>query len=161
VCEYFPGVDHINERQMALYIRCCDSRDALDAYRHYLKKAGTSSLIERFLVDVLMIEQCWECLDKFDASLPLKKDSEPVQKSIPDMMDGRWEKALELLKPVPRVSPYALVKLFCRAMVSFYNEDDSGVKRAISMIPKDFCLYLFLSDLLLAITSPTGNLATK
>jgi hypothetical protein len=31
--------------------------------------------------------------------------------------------------------------MFCLAMVCFYNEDDSGMHGALSMIPEEFPLY--------------------
>ncbi|KJR42022.1 hypothetical protein MCHI_002080, partial [Candidatus Magnetoovum chiemensis] len=53
------------------------------------------------------------------------------------MDSGEWDSALELMKNIPRSSPFAPVKLFCKAVSAFYNNDNSAVLKAAAMIPPD------------------------
>ncbi len=152
VCEYFPGIEKVSEEQMAAYLRCCSAEGAFSAYRYYISKKGTSTLLEGPLADLLLQGQGWQYLDGIDSSIPLVRDSEVIKKAIPLMEKGQWEKALEALGSIARLSPFAPVRMFCRAMVAFYKEDDKAFVRSIAMIPDDFFLKPLLDALELTIT---------
>lgn len=152
VCEYFPGIEKISEDQMKDYLKCCSIQGAFDAYRHYFSKLGTSQTLELTLADLLLQERCWHFLSDFRQSEPLRRDSETVRKAIPKMENGQWEDAMEALRPIARISPFASLRMFCRAMAAFYKEDDTALERAATMISEDFCLKPLLDALTLTVS---------
>ena len=151
VCEYFPGIDRVSEEQMAFYLKCCSVDEAFHTYQYYISKKGLSPVMERILADLLLEKQCWSNLDAFDGVVPLKRDSETVKKAMPVMEEGQWEQARDMLVSIPRQSPFAPVRLFCRAMAAFYENDDKIFNRAKDLIDDDFILKPLLENLSAAI----------
>lgn len=160
VCEYFPGIEKVSDEQMAAYLKCCSAEGAFSAYRYYISKKETSTVLERPLADLLLQGQGWQYLDGIDSSTPLVRDSEVIKKAIPLMEKGQWEKALETLGSIARLSPFASVRMLCRAMVAFYKEDDPAFSRSLAMIPNDIFLKPLLDALELTIT-PTKDEPAK
>ena len=152
VCEYFPGIDKVSEEQMAAYFKCCSGEGAFCAYQYYITKKGLSPLLEQTLADLLLQNQCWSNLDGFDVSVPLKRDSEAIKQALPMMEEGKWEEARDVLGSITRQSPFASLRMFCRAMAAFYEKDDITFQRAVSMVHKDFFLKPLLDNLATALT---------
>jgi len=138
--EYMPEFKKVSEGDMEAYISTCPNKEAFDAYAEYIQANDRSAKTERLLANRLFTSGKWELLNKLDESLPLRCDAIPAQKAVLLMNSGNWEEALEALKPIGRSSCFAHVRMFCRAMVSFYREDDKDMLRALSMIPDDFPL---------------------
>lgn len=138
--EYMPWIDQLSEDDMISYISTCSNKEAFDIYAGYSSANDCSPRAEQFLANRLFKSDQWEFPDKLDKSLPIRRDAAPMQKAIPLMNSGNWEDALEALLPISRTSPFAPARMFCRAMVSFYKEDDQDMCRALSMIPDDFPL---------------------
>lgn len=147
VCEYFPGIDKVGEEQMAAYLKCCSGEGAFCAYQYYITKKGLSPLLEQTLADLLLQNQCWSNLDGFDATVPLKRDSEAIKQALPMMEEGKWEQVRDVLGSITRQSPFAPVRMFCRAMAAFYEEDDKTFVRATALIHEDFFLKPLLETL--------------
>jgi hypothetical protein len=152
VCEYFPGIDKVSEEQMAAYFKCCSGERAFCAYQYYITKKGLSPVLEQTLADLLLQKQCWSNLDGFDATVPLKRDSEAIKQALPMMEEGKWEEARDVLGSITRQSPFAPVRMFCRAMAAFYEEDDTTFLRATALIHEDFFLKPLLDNLAAALT---------
>ncbi len=140
VQEYMPWVDQLTEDDMIAYISTCSSKEAVNIYAGYLSANDISARAEQFLANRFFKSGSWELLDKLDESIPIRRDAEPMQKAIPLMNTGRWDDACDALLPIARSSPFAPVRIFCRAMASFYNENDKDMAKALSMIPDDFPL---------------------
>ncbi len=96
--------------------------------------------MERALADRLVIERYWEGLDFLDTSHPLRRDAGAVMPGIDAMDAGDWARAADLLQGVPRRSPFAAWRLFCKAMVCFGAGDDDGLLRTLDHLPADFAL---------------------
>ena len=134
------SVPSLSEDEWLQYVRYLDGGDALATYAGHLA-GGTSMLrVERALADRLVVQRCWECLDVFDESHPLRRDAVAVMPGLDAMDAGDWGGAASLLQGVPRRSPFAAWRLFCKAMVCFGAGDDDGLRRTLDLLPADFVL---------------------
>ncbi|MBW2568456.1 MAG: hypothetical protein JRD93_02305 [Deltaproteobacteria bacterium] len=138
---FMPAYDKLSDKDLLAFMKGASIEDSISAYNRYIRENSRSSAVERYLAGQFIIHRQWDLLDNLDERAPLKKDAAPVSQAAELMHNGDWETALACLKPVLRTSPFAPVRIFCLAMVSFYNEDDSAMQRALSMIPEDFSLY--------------------
>ena len=125
---------------LAQYIDHLAPADALRAYGEYLGQREPVGALERKLADLLVAHRCWEALAPLAADHPLRRDTEPMQQAIASMDAGDWEQAGAQLRGIGRHSPYAPWRLFCKAMVSFGEEDHGGLRRALDLLPEDFIL---------------------
>ena len=96
--------------------------------------------VERALADRLVVERCWGALEVLDESHPLRRDAGAVNAGLGAMDAGDWAQAASLLRGVPRQSPFAAWRLFCKAMVCFDAGDDAGLRRILDLLPEDFAL---------------------
>ena len=74
---------------------------------------------------------------KVKPAVTLKYESPLAEKAITLMNEGQWEEALEELNDLPRKSSDAPLKMLCKAMVCFYEENDAQMQKALSLIPYD------------------------
>ncbi len=121
------------------------------------KEAPSAPALESALVNRLLEKREWDFLDCFDKNLPLCRDAETVRAALPFMDDGDWSAALPVLRTLPRKSPFASLRLFCRAMASFYREEDEDAIKALSLIPESFLLHAVARDLSHALSLPVGS----
>jgi tetratricopeptide (TPR) repeat protein len=135
-----PSPGSLTEADMVDLISCASVQDAVRLYIDFTKSHSPSIQLDQHVAYRLMMTDDWQPLEKLDVSHPLRRDSRPVQDAVPLMNQGDWENALQALKSVPRVSPYAPIRLFCRAMGLFYQENDSEMMQTLSRIPNDFPL---------------------
>ncbi len=140
------SVPALSEDEWVQYVRYLDGGDALAAYADHL--AGGTSLprVERVLADRLVVERFWAGLDVFDESHALRRDAAAVGSGLDAMDAGDWAQAASLLQGVPRRSPFAAWRLFCRAMVCFGAGDDDGLRRILDRLPEDFVLARTVAD---------------
>ncbi|MBC2695093.1 MAG: hypothetical protein HF982_07435 [Desulfobacteraceae bacterium] len=138
---FMPTYDKLSDMDMLAFMKGASIEDSISTYNGYIEQNSRSSAVEQYLAGQFLIHRQWDLLDNLDERVPLKKDAAPVFQAAEFMHSGDWESALACLKPVSRISPFAPARMFCIAMASFYNEDDSGMQRALSMIPKEFPLY--------------------
>ena len=134
------SVGTLGEDDLILYIGCLDGADALSVYAESLISRPTSPRLERVLADLLVIRRCWSGLDVLDASHPLRRDAEPVMRSLDAMDAGDWGRAADRLQGVSRRSPFAPWRVFCKAMTCFGAGDDQGLRRTLELLPADFAL---------------------
>ena len=130
----------LSEDDWVRYVRHLDGAHATAAYAAHLAERPPLPRVERTLADRLVTERCWEGLDAFAPSHPLRRDAVEVRPGLDALDAGDWPRAAALLQGVPRRSPFAAWRLFCRAMVCFDAGDDDGLRRAIDLLPPDFVL---------------------
>jgi len=130
----------LSEDEWVQYVRYLDGGDALAAYADHLVRGTALPRVERVLADRLVVQRFWVALDVFDETHPLRRDAAAVRSSLDAMDAGDWAQAANLLQGVPRRSPFAVWRLFCRAMVCFGAGDDDGLRRIVDRLPDDFVL---------------------
>ena len=134
------SVEALGDEDLILCIRSLEGADAPAVYADFLASRPASPRVERVLADRLVIRRCRDGLDALDASHPLRRDAEPVMRSLGAMDAGDWGRAGEHLQGVSRRSPFAPWRVFCKAMVCFGAGDDQGLRRAMELLPADFAL---------------------
>ncbi len=127
----------LSEDDWILYLRHLAGADALAAYAEHLAAGPPLPRVERALADRLVVQRGWEGLDVLDESHPLRRDAEQVTSAVDAMDAGDWARAADLLQGVPRRSPFAACRLFCKAMVCFGAGDDDGLRRIRGMSDPD------------------------
>ena len=130
----------LSEDEWVQYIRYLDGGDALAAYADHLDGGTPLPRVERVLADRLVVQRFWVALDVFDETHPLRRDAATVRTGLDAMDAGDWARAAGLLQGVPRRSPFAAWRLFCKAMVCFGAGDDDGLRRILDRLPDDFAL---------------------
>jgi len=158
--DYLPDFTTISEDCLCMYLKKTTMKAAADAYYSYIQKQKPSKRAQYLLVDRVFMSGQFQLLNIFDKNDPIIKDlsiMKPVQQM---MVDAKWEEAYTAMKPLSRQSPYAEYKLFCRGIVSFYSEDDSGMLQAFNRISEDFSLYPLIQELKV-IASPMESLKKK
>ena len=130
----------LSEDDWVHYVRYLDGADALAAYAGHLAGGAPMQRVEQVLADRLVVQRCWKGLDVFDESHPLRRDAAQVRPGLEAMDAGDWARAASLLRGVPRRSPFAAWRLFCKAMVCFGAGDDDGLRRTLDLLPADFAL---------------------
>jgi tetratricopeptide (TPR) repeat protein len=133
-----PAPDQLAESDVLGYVSGASVAESLKLYINFSKNHSPSARMDQHLAYRLMMTDDWEPLDVLELSHPLRRDSSPAKEAVSLMNQGNWEDALQVLKMVPRGSPYAPIRLFCRAMVLFYQENDSEMLHTLSRIPEDF-----------------------
>ena len=134
------SVPALSEDEWVQYVRYLDGGDALAAYAHHLAGGTSVPGVERVLADRLVVQRFWAALDVFDEGHPLRRDAAAVRSGLDAMDAGDWAQAASLLQGVPRRSPFAAWRLFCKAMVCFGAGDDDGLRRILDRLPSDFVL---------------------
>ena len=135
-----PAMDQISETDLADYAGLCPLDQAIDAYTEYMNAHPPSVKVERQLVNRLIQTENWDLLDRLAPTAPIRKDASAVPEAVSKMNTGDWEAALDDLRSIPRASPYAPLRMLCRAMCAFYREDDRELQKIIPMLPDDFFL---------------------
>lgn len=135
-----PANREMQEADLADYVFISPTDQAFAAYAEYLEGHSPSVKVECQLVNRLIRSEDWHLLDQLDPSVPLCKEAQPVPAAVEQMKQGHWEAGLEALRSIPRSSPYAPLRMLCRAMTAFYNNDDAGLEKIAAMLPDDFIL---------------------
>jgi tetratricopeptide (TPR) repeat protein len=135
-----PPIDQLSEADVLNMVSCASVQEALKLYIDFSKSHPPSVRFDQHVAYRLMMTDDWQPLEMLESSHPIRRDSLPVREAVSRMNQAEWEEALQVLKVVPRISPYAPIKLFCRAMVLFYQENDNEMIQTLSRIPDDFPL---------------------
>ena len=109
-------------------------------YAEHLAVRPPLPAAERAVADRLVIDRSWDGIEHLAADHPLRRDAEPVRRSLDAMDAGEWEGAARLLAGVARRSPFAPWRLFCKAMGCFAAADEHGLRRTVDLLPDDFAL---------------------
>lgn len=155
--DYVKDFAVLSEADIENYVRLSPCQEALDVYKRYLAGNSGSLSIERLLANQLFSSGNWKAADTLNSELPLVRDSAAVREAVPLMNSGDWETALDKMRRLSSRSPFAPVRLFCRAMASFCNEKDEDALRALSMIPDQFPLRGFRNDLKTVLSERNGS----
>ena len=147
----------LGEQDLVQYVGALDLVDALAVYADYLQDRPAVPEAERRLADRLVVRRHWDGLKALDAEHPLRRDIDQVVPSCAAMDTGEWERAAELLKGVPRRSPFAPWRVFCKAMVFFGAGDDENLRRSIDLLPADFALAHTVAELRRACSGEGGG----
>ncbi len=158
--EVCPPLEKLSDAQVLLYFSGAAGNQVVKAYNTWLKKNKASRMLEEVLAGRLITENFWDELRVLPDDAPLKKDAPAVQKAQPAMQAGQWEEAAEALRAVPRLSPYSPVRLFCRGMAAFYQQNDADAARALGMLPEHFPLYPFARKLHSFLSDPQTSQET-
>ena len=134
------AVRELAEPDLIRYLGCLDRGEVVPVYAEYLGGGPPLAAAERLVADRLVLERCWEPLQCLPADHPLRRDAAPVERSVEAMDRGDWEGAAGLLAGIPRRSPFAPWRTFCKAMTSFADGDDGGLRRAVDLLPEGFPL---------------------
>ena len=134
------AVRELAEPDLIRYLRCLDRSEVVLVYAEYLGACPPLAGAERLLADRLVLDRCWEPLQCLPADHPLRRDAVPVERSVEAMDRGDWEAAAGLLAGIPRRSPFAPWRTFCKAMTSFADGDNGGLRRAVNLLPEEFPL---------------------
>ncbi|MCD6186130.1 MAG: hypothetical protein J7K84_10170, partial [Deltaproteobacteria bacterium] len=145
--EYFPKVDKLSDTDITLYVSASSNKEAVNAYNKYIAVHKISPETEKIFANRIFTGQYPDFINDLNEASPLKRDVDTAYKGILLMNDGLWEDALSVLRPIPRSSPFANIRLFCRAMVSFYNDNDADMLKAFSLISDDFPLISIVKSL--------------
>ncbi|BBO82407.1 hypothetical protein DSCO28_29730 [Desulfosarcina ovata subsp. sediminis] len=141
VRQHRPDVAVMEAADLPFFLGSTDLQNAISLYNAYLAHHPPVGEAETIIAGTLLETDDWQAATQMADSALLKPDL-PVLREAARLMDSAdWEAALDCLKPVTRRSPLAPVKLLCRAMVCFYQEDDDGMQRALAMIPDRFPLH--------------------
>ena len=131
---------NLAEEDLIRYLRCLEAGDAVAVYAEHLAVRPPLPAAERAVADRLVIDRAWDGIEHLAADHPLRRDAEPVRRSLDAMDRGDWEGAARLLSGVARRSPFAPWRLFCKAMGCFAAGDEHGLRRTIDLLPDDFAL---------------------
>jgi tetratricopeptide (TPR) repeat protein len=135
-----PGIEDLSESDIIDHIKRIDAQDAVKVYLDYTRHHSASVKLMQQIAYKLMMTQSWDALNQLDIGHPLRLDAPAVADAVALMNQADWDVALHLLKPISRLSPYAPIRLFCRAMTLFYQKNDTEMKQILSGIPDDFPL---------------------
>lgn len=132
--------DSLAEEDLATYVSCLDLDGAFQTYRKLLAVRGGLASVERVLADRLVLSRRWEHAAQLAEMHPLRTDGQIVRHAVAAMDAGDWEQAAADLRAVPRNSPFAPWRLFCKAMACFGAEDDGAVQDAARQLGPGFAL---------------------
>ncbi len=142
-----PSLDTLTEVELFDYISRASVQESLTACSEFSRNQPLPEQTETHIAYRLMMLSEWEALEVLESSHPLRRHSGLMQEAISLMNAGNWEDAAQILKDIPRVSPYTPIRLFCRAMVQFYQENDGEMLKTLSRIPDDFPLHTVIENL--------------
>ncbi len=130
----------LDEKDLQAFLRHLGPAETITAYAAYLRGRSPHDAVERYLADQLMIHRCWDALAVLDTNHVLQRDAEFARQGLDAMDAGDWTHASELLRGLPRKSPYAPWLVFCKAMAAYGVGDDAALRRAMSLLRDDFVL---------------------
>ena len=134
---YMPSPKLMDQSSMIALIGMSETREVLDCVLKYVKHKGGDPIVSAMIADKLITENSWHLLEKRADPLMLSRDAPIVKECLPLMDQGKWQQAADLMKGLPRTSPFAHIRMFCRAMVAFATGDDKQMLKAISFIPRE------------------------
>ncbi|WP_212637994.1 hypothetical protein [Desulfocicer vacuolatum] len=132
---YLPAPELMNRTGMIAFLEMSDIREIFEYVVKYLKCQGDDRIVSAMIADAILLNNAWHFLEKTDDAGGLSRDASIVKSSVPLMDKGHWEKAAQSMKTLPRTSPFAHIRMFCRAMALFAAGDDKKMIKAISFIP--------------------------
>jgi tetratricopeptide (TPR) repeat protein len=145
--QYRPDASQISPADLIVFMESTGADNAVSLYNGFLATHQPDLEAETVLAGMFLAHAGCEATTQLSESALLKPALPLLQEAIQLMNDACWETALEHLRPVTRRSPLAGVKLLCRAMACFYQNDDPGMQRALAMIPDAFARHPLVEHL--------------
>jgi tetratricopeptide (TPR) repeat protein len=145
--QYRPDASHVSAADLILFMGATDPEKAVALYNEFLAVHQPALEVETVLAGKLLRDPGGKAAAQLSANALLKPELPCLQESVRLMNEAQWEAALEHLRTATRRSPLAAVKLLCRAMVCFYQNDDPGMQRALAMIPEAFARHPLVEHL--------------
>ena len=140
-------VGTLAEEDLIRFLRCLEAGDAVAVYAGHLAVGPPLPAAERAVADRLVIDRGWDGIEHLASDHPLRRDAEPVRRSLDAMDAGDWAGAARLLAGVARRSPFAPWRLFCKAMGCFAAGDEHDLRRTVDLLPDDFALHGTVAEL--------------
>ncbi len=150
-------VSWLTEADLVDYISLDPGAGAFSTYTRYVRYYQRVPEAEAHLAGHLFRSRRWALADHLDRTVPLKAEVDIVEPAVDLMDQANWETALAGLQRLPRRSPFAPVRLLCRAMSAFYAGNDGEAARALGMIPDHFPLAGVSACLAALLSTPTGT----
>ncbi len=135
--EYQPPASEISENDLVVLAGQYETGQAFAVYLEYLTSRPPSPVVETILAERLLAEDCWKSVETIPSSTPLAADAPVARQALPLMNQGRWEEAARILRAIPRSSPFAPLRLFCRILSAFYADNTREMKKAFSLLPDE------------------------
>ena len=135
------AVRNLPEPDLIRLLRCLDGSEVVATYAEYLCARAPLTAVERVVADRLVIDRCWEPLERLAADHPLRRDA-GAGATQPRRHGPR---GLGVCGASPgegirRRSPFAPWRTFCKAMAIVAAGDDRGLRRAVDLLPDEFAL---------------------
>ncbi len=134
---YLPSPELMDQSSMISFIGMTNTRETLEYVVKYVKHKGMDPIVSAMIADELIMENGWYLLKKRHEPLLFSRDAPIIKECVPLMDKGKWQQAADLMKGLPRTSPFAHIRMFCRAMAAFATGDDKNMLKAISFIPSE------------------------
>ncbi|MBF0113270.1 MAG: hypothetical protein HQK74_11145, partial [Desulfamplus sp.] len=132
---------YLDDESLAIFIKLAKPEEAFKAYNNFCIKKGALPSLEKILAEIAIKNNCNSALvTLLDDNIALKKDMPLIKPALEFMDSGDWEAALDSMKSISRSSPFAHIRIFCKAMAAFYRDDEAEMLKAISMIPPESML---------------------
>lgn len=147
----------LTEADLLAYLALSSGLTAFENYNRYVRGHRRVPEAETLLAGHLFRHRRWALADFLDPSVPLAQEAVLVREATVHMDAGAWETALERLRALPRKSAFAPVRILCRAMSSFYAENDADAVKALSMIPEHFPLSGVAARLKEVLSAPAAS----
>ena len=90
-------VETLADEDLVRFLRCLEAADAVAVYAEHLAVGPALPAAERAVADRLVIDRGWDGIEHLAAEHPLRRDAEPVRRSLEAMDGGDWEGAARLL----------------------------------------------------------------
>lgn len=136
--QYKPDAKDFSENDLIDILKLANKKAGTDIYNEYLSENKTLHSAEKIIAEKILESGDISCLkDVADNSL-LHKNSQDLNSAFGFMNAGEWEDALAALKIIPRISPWAGVKMFCKSMTSFLGNERKTLQRSLASLPEDF-----------------------
>ena len=133
-------VAELAPEDLRLFLASLEPPDAMATYAVQASGGSRETHVERMLADRLVVDRCWDALEKMGSEHPFRMDAESAKPAVLAMEGGDWVDAAEAFRKVGRRSPFAPWRVFCKAMVHFGEGDAENLKRAVSQLPDDFVM---------------------
>ncbi|MBI9092332.1 MAG: hypothetical protein JEZ12_24215 [Desulfobacterium sp.] len=138
--EFLPPGSQISPETLGSGLRLLPLEKGVALYGEFLSCNEPMPEMERLIGNRAVLEDALPLLAALPGEGALAREKPCLEKASHCMNAGHWEDALKALKPIPRKSPFAEIKIFAKLMATFVNDDKKGMQKAISLLGKDFPL---------------------
>jgi len=135
-----PSGEQLSSDVLDMGIAMLPPGEAVKLYADFLDFHDPLPGMEQKIANRVVLENAVNCLDDFPRKTALGRDRDCIKGALAGMNAGQWEEVMEILRPLPRKSPFSDIKLFARLMAAFGKDDRPAMLKALSMLSDDFPL---------------------